>query len=82
MKNLTHRTLSAAIAIFIFSTVMYFFAESGVYVMVLFTVTRGSYEMSRMFFKKTYQVHETFLLKLYRKRVVANLRSQNATLVL
>lgn len=54
MKNLTHRTLSAAIAILIFVTIMYFFAESGVYAMVLFTVTRGSYEMSRMFFKKTY----------------------------
>ncbi len=54
MQNLTHRTFSALIAISIFTIIMYFFAESGVYAMVLFTVMRGSYEMSRMFFKKTY----------------------------
>ncbi len=64
MKNLAHRTFSAVIAISIFATLLYFFSESGVYAMVLFAVIRGSYEMSRMFLRKTFPQFVSWYLML------------------
>lgn len=54
MKNLLSRALSAVVALVILFLVLYYGHETGVYVLALFTVLRGSFEAARMLFAEHY----------------------------
>lgn len=54
MKNLSYRTISALIALVIVVGAIYFGEHTGAYLLCLFVVVRGSFEMARMFFTSTY----------------------------
>lgn len=54
MTNLSFRVLSAAAALAIFIPTVYFGRETGVYLLALFVVIRGSFEMARMLFADRY----------------------------
>lgn len=54
MKNLSYRALSALAALIIFIAFIYFGQRTGAYLMCLFVVVRGSFEMARMFFANNY----------------------------
>lgn len=54
MKNLSYRTLSAAVALIITIAVIYFGRSAGAYLLCLFVVVRGAFEVARMFFSNIY----------------------------
>lgn len=54
MKNLSSRALSAIIALLIFLSTIYFGHKIGAYILCLFVVVRGSFEIARMFFSDKY----------------------------
>ncbi|AGH94351.1 phosphatidate cytidylyltransferase [Pseudobdellovibrio exovorus] len=54
MTNLSFRVLSAVIALAIFIPTVYFGREHGIYVLALFVVARGAFEMARMLFADRY----------------------------
>ncbi len=65
MQNLTSRILSAIVALFILFLAIYFWQAAGVYVIGIFIVLRGSFEMARMFFSDDYPAHsKTFFVVL------------------
>ncbi len=65
MQNLASRFFSAAVALIILFCAIYFWQATGVYVIGIFVVLRGSYEMARMFFSDDYPKHsKTFFVFL------------------
>lgn len=54
MKNLSYRMISALIALIIVVGAIYFGERAGAYLLCLFVVVRGSFEMARMFFPASY----------------------------
>jgi phosphatidate cytidylyltransferase len=54
MKNLFSRVASALIAVLLLFVAIYYGRELGVYILCLFVVVRGSYEMARMLFNEHY----------------------------
>lgn len=54
MKNLLSRAISAIIALVIFSAIIYYGEKPGAYLLILFVVIRGSFEIARMFFSDAY----------------------------
>ena len=53
-NNLTFRIFSALIALVILFSAVYFGRETGIFVLGLFVVFRGSYEIARLFFQENY----------------------------
>lgn len=64
MPNLISRVISAVIALIILVSCIYFFAEKGLYAVILFAAGRGSYEMARMVFKAHYPKFATYAFVL------------------
>ncbi len=65
MHNLTSRIFSAATALIILFSAIYFWQAAGVYVIGLFVVLRGSFEMVRMLFSDDYPKYsKTFFIVL------------------
>lgn len=62
MKNLSSRILSALIALALLILAVYFGREKGVYLIALFAVIRGSFEISRMLFNSDYPRFVKFIL--------------------
>lgn len=54
MKNLSSRVISAVIALSVLVVAIYFGREIGIFILALFVVVRGSFEIARMFFDETY----------------------------
>lgn len=54
MKNLSFRIISATIALVVLFLAVYFGQEKGIYVLILLTVVRGSFEIARLFFSSEY----------------------------
>lgn len=54
MKNLSSRTLSALVALVLFIGAIYFGESTGAYLVCLFVVVRGSFELARMLFSASY----------------------------
>ena len=53
-NNLTFRIVSALVAVVILVLAVYYGRETGIYLMALFCVFRGSFEMARLFFQDPY----------------------------
>lgn len=51
MTNLTSRIISAVVALILFTAIIYYFGQNGIYGVIVFAVARGSYELARMLFK-------------------------------
>lgn len=65
MQNLTSRALSAAAALVILFCAIYFWQSTGVFILALLVVFRGSFEMARMFFSTDYPKYsKTFFVIL------------------
>lgn len=65
MSNLTSRVFSAAIALILLFCAVYFWQETGVYLLAILVVFRGSFEMARMFFSTNYPIYsKTFFTSL------------------
>lgn len=64
MPNLISRTLSAIVALAIFFSTIYFFAEKGIYVLIAFVSVRCSFEIARMVFKAHYPKFATYAFVL------------------
>jgi len=65
MQNLVSRIFSAAIALGILFSAIYFGQATGVYLIGLFVVFRGSFEMARMLFSDRYPMYsKTFFTLL------------------
>lgn len=60
MPNLISRVVSAIVALIILISLVYFFAEKGVYAAIIFASVRCSYEVARMVFKDHYPKFATF----------------------
>ncbi|MGZ3692600.1 MAG: phosphatidate cytidylyltransferase [Pseudobdellovibrio sp.] len=54
MKNLSSRVVSALVAVTVLSLVLYYGEKTGIYLLCLFVVIRGSFEVARMFFSNEY----------------------------
>lgn len=54
MKNLSSRAISAVIAVIILFATIYYLQKDGVFLLTLFVVARGSFEIARMFFGTEY----------------------------
>jgi phosphatidate cytidylyltransferase len=65
MQNLTSRLISAAIALILLFSAVYFWQATGVFIVGLFVVLRGSFEMARLFFSNDYPKYsKTFFVFL------------------
>ena len=65
MSNLTSRIFSAFVALVLLFCAIYFWQETGIYVLAVLVVFRGSFEMARMFFSSNYPVYsKTFFVAL------------------
>lgn len=65
MQNLTSRVFSAVVALIVLFCAIYFWQATGVYVIGLFVVLRGSFEMARMLFSDRYPKYsKTFFITL------------------
>lgn len=53
-NNLTFRIFSAAIALIILFVAIYFGRDTGIFIIALFCVFRGSFEIARLFFQESY----------------------------
>ncbi len=62
MKNLSFRIVSAVFALIILFLAIYFGKEKGIYLLILFTVIRGSFEVARMFFGVD---HPVFIKRIF-----------------
>lgn len=64
-NNLTFRIFSAAVALVILFIAIYYGRETGIYILALFCVFRGSFEIARLFFQDHYpQFTKPFLVGL------------------
>ena len=77
MKNLSSRVVSAVIALVVLFLAIYYGRENGIYVLILLTVARGSFEVARLFFNSTYPTFSRWVLVVLSVAVFLVLSQQN-----